>query len=217
MAWKCKGCGETIEETFETCWNCGTDQDGVPPPETESAIPPANSRPGKATPRPEPEDRGATGASITVVSGPLKVPNLPGERLLLDLHDGAFLLTTHRLRHRNEGVGAASLVSIMLEEVASCSLTRRTKPWLLAFAFATLALGVLAAEKKGGFWSAVVVAAIFVVGYMATRRTVLAVASAGEQILLDVGSTPIDTLTRVINQVEAAKNERRSSFRGAPA
>jgi len=29
--WKCKKCGEQIEDTFDACWNCGTGIDGAPP------------------------------------------------------------------------------------------------------------------------------------------------------------------------------------------
>lgn len=27
--WKCKKCGEEVEELFDVCWNCGTSADGV--------------------------------------------------------------------------------------------------------------------------------------------------------------------------------------------
>lgn len=26
--WKCKNCGEVIEDSFQICWNCGTSQEG---------------------------------------------------------------------------------------------------------------------------------------------------------------------------------------------
>lgn len=29
--WKCQKCGEEIENTFDSCWNCGTGRDGAPP------------------------------------------------------------------------------------------------------------------------------------------------------------------------------------------
>lgn len=29
--WKCKVCGEKIEDDFDICWNCGTGKDGSPP------------------------------------------------------------------------------------------------------------------------------------------------------------------------------------------
>lgn len=29
--WKCPKCGEEIRDSFDSCWNCGTSQDGSPP------------------------------------------------------------------------------------------------------------------------------------------------------------------------------------------
>lgn len=31
MGWTCAGCGETLEDAFDTCWNCGTDRAGNAP------------------------------------------------------------------------------------------------------------------------------------------------------------------------------------------
>ena len=30
--WKCKKCGEKNEDSFDSCWSCGTNQDGDTPP-----------------------------------------------------------------------------------------------------------------------------------------------------------------------------------------
>lgn len=29
--WKCKKCNETVDDEFDSCWNCGTGKDGSPP------------------------------------------------------------------------------------------------------------------------------------------------------------------------------------------
>jgi len=34
--WTCKKCGEEIEQNFESCWNCGTLQDGTEDPNFKS-------------------------------------------------------------------------------------------------------------------------------------------------------------------------------------
>jgi hypothetical protein len=211
MSWKCSGCSERIEDTFETCWNCGKDYDGQPEEVADDArFGPRADVTNEAAPHVT-EAVASAETNVDTVAGPLKIPNLPGEHLLLDLHDGDFILTTHRLRHRNVRIGSSSIVSIMLEELASCSLTRRTKPWLLAAAVVCLVLGILATDRRGeSFWGAVVVAVVFVVSYSATRQTVLTFASAGTPILLDVGDTPLNTVTRIINQVEAAKSQCRT-------
>jgi hypothetical protein len=30
--WRCGKCGETVESSFDACWNCGTSKDGVEDP-----------------------------------------------------------------------------------------------------------------------------------------------------------------------------------------
>jgi len=32
MWWKCKKCGERVENSLEVCWNCGTNSEGVEDP-----------------------------------------------------------------------------------------------------------------------------------------------------------------------------------------
>ncbi len=34
--WKCQKCGESIEQSFDTCWNCGTAEDGTEDPSFSS-------------------------------------------------------------------------------------------------------------------------------------------------------------------------------------
>ena len=31
--WECKKCHESVEESFEVCWNCGTSRDGIEDPD----------------------------------------------------------------------------------------------------------------------------------------------------------------------------------------
>ena len=54
--WKCKKCGERVENAFAVCWNCGTSRDGVEDPsfrrETDDTTPAPEARPKPAPPRP---------------------------------------------------------------------------------------------------------------------------------------------------------------------
>lgn len=47
--WKCKKCGEVLEDTFDSCWQCNTPDDGTSPrlaakPESRSDSPSSSSR-----------------------------------------------------------------------------------------------------------------------------------------------------------------------------
>lgn len=41
--WKCKKCGEELEDTFDTCWQCSTPDDGTSPRLPASSTPAASS------------------------------------------------------------------------------------------------------------------------------------------------------------------------------
>ena len=56
--WECKKCGESVEDTFDVCWKCGTSMDGVEDPSF----------------RPEPDSRMAARAAH---AGPEKMPDEP--------------------------------------------------------------------------------------------------------------------------------------------
>jgi hypothetical protein len=39
--WTCSRCNETLEDRFESCWNCGTDRSGATDPKFVAEAPPA--------------------------------------------------------------------------------------------------------------------------------------------------------------------------------
>jgi hypothetical protein len=41
--WKCPKCSEPVEDSFDSCWNCGTGKDGSPPPKGFGAVQPEDS------------------------------------------------------------------------------------------------------------------------------------------------------------------------------
>ncbi len=51
--WECKKCGESVEDTFDVCWKCGTSMDGVedlsfrPEPDSRMASGPTRVGPEK--------------------------------------------------------------------------------------------------------------------------------------------------------------------------
>ena len=48
--WKCNSCQESVEDSYDVCWNCGTSKDGVPDPtfrRVENARDMESGRPGR--------------------------------------------------------------------------------------------------------------------------------------------------------------------------
>lgn len=62
---------------------------------------------------------------------------LDGEKVLLrvpvrDLGSAEVVLTSHRVRLNSQAIGSAEVLSIMLDELASCGRIRISKPIFLA-------------------------------------------------------------------------------------
>lgn len=131
---------------------------------------------------------------------------LAGERVLLESKSKTIRLTTHRVRYHARSLGADNVISVALEEVASCGLVRSSYPLLLALA-AVSGLAGLAAGRFG-IRIGLFIAACALVAYFATRSRVLAIASAGHTIRVSASGVPTEELLQFIDATERAKNER---------
>jgi hypothetical protein len=136
--------------------------------------------------------------------------SMPQEQVLSRL--GGCTLSTHRVRHETQALGYGKTVSIMLEEVASCMVTRTSHPLLLFLGvLGMLAAGGLAASSPQDHAAAIAVAALSllpILGYFLTRALVVAVASAGATIYVPVAKAGPDAAKRFIDSIEVAKNHR---------
>jgi hypothetical protein len=131
---------------------------------------------------------------------------MPSEKVLLESTGKDLILTTHRVRYEFEALGFGEIRSIMLEELASCAMTRTSKPIFLIIA----AICFLAGLSIGRGLSAggIVLALIFVVIYFVTRKQSLLLASAGATITYDTRGMSPEDVKKFIDRTEAAKNER---------
>jgi len=57
--WKCRKCKEECEDSFDSCWSCGTGRDGTPPvePFPEPGTIPAEASPATSSARPSKSGR----------------------------------------------------------------------------------------------------------------------------------------------------------------
>lgn len=147
---------------------------------------------------------------------------LPDEHILLESDSKALRVTTHRVRYHTTAWGSADLVSIMLEEVASCGMLQRSFPLLLvlaALAFVVFLVGqfggaqvaAVGLRDPGTRGIAVLAAVICVVGYLITRVHILSIRSAGDGIRIRMSGMKTEQVVKLIEQIEVAKNAR---FRG---
>lgn len=135
---------------------------------------------------------------------------LPNEQVLLESDGKTLILTTHRVRYDSQRMGGGEIISIMLEEIASCGMIRRSKPVLLVLAGALLLFSLYLCneyQQSLGYFG-LMITTILVVAYFVTRRQVMELASAGAAIRINAGSMSIPALRDFLDKTEAAKNAR---------
>lgn len=123
----------------------------------------------------------------------------PGQR--------GIVLTTHRVRMRMTRAGADDVISIMLESIASCGLTRRSRPELLGLAAVCLLGGAVIGDT--GLVAGVLLGLLCLGGYVASRQQVLVISSTGGEVIkVQTRAVGTDAVIAFIDAVEAAKNMR---------
>jgi hypothetical protein len=159
-----------------------------------------------------PADKGVTeyGIIILCVRFPPAMKTLPYEKTLLTAEDKAVALTTHRIRADFRNGGHARVQSIMLEHVTSCEITKTSHPLLLVIGIILAIAGSVGAmtmrsDSTAGALGIVVIGALFLVIYLATRRIVLSVSSASASINLRVTSLGVEGAVAFVDELEAAK------------
>lgn len=137
---------------------------------------------------------------------------MPDERLLIETEPKGLALTTHRVRSEAREQGRVIIKSIMLEEIASSAITSTANPILLALAALAAAAGIgFGTQMPDGHFviaGGIVVGALFVIGYFASREQVIQIESAGATIRKSIRSNNLRRAREFLEAAERAKNER---------
>ena len=101
----------------------------------------------------------------------------------------------------------------MLEEVASCTITRTSYPFLLILAGIIVLAGFIIAANSlrdagGAIIGGIVIGAILVAIYVGSRQQILLIASAGATITRSLQGMSYDAAKEFIDKVEIAKDKR---------
>jgi hypothetical protein len=242
--WKCKTCGERLEDEFEVCWNCQTER-GQQPGKPSSASPTAYSPKAENAVESDGweclacgadvtfEDRTCRtcGADVTEIGDHEGEPEedvpviststmilMPNESVLLETEQKILILTTHRIRYQSEAFGSAEIRSIMLDELASCVMVQTSHIILLILAGICLLGGIVVTtsgpRNEGALMIGVLLAVVLVIAYFASRRQILMLASSGTTITVNTQGMKLDWAKQFIEQTEAAKNARYLLGRG---
>jgi len=136
---------------------------------------------------------------------------LPQEKLLLESNNKTLKLTTHRVRQETRASGRAQIKSIMLEELASCAVTRSSNPLLIVLAIVLLIAGGLVSlniNEPHGVIGGIVLGLLLLLLYFATREQYLSLASAGATIRVNTRGMKLEAVSDFVDAIEQAKNER---------
>ena len=127
----------------------------------------------------------------------------PDEQTLFESPGGGLVLTTHRVRYEVQAGGSSALISIMLDEVASCGVARVQQVILLALAAISLIGGAFVSMTSNGsgvpFTVGAVIALVLVGVYFASREQVLVIASAGATIRANMVNMDPDIVSDFID------------------
>ena len=203
----CDRCGMEVSADATFCGECGTTISRKEP--TKAVASETDERRDRLTTT---SIRESTGAANQRSERSASLQLMPDERVLLQSEGGTLILTTHRVRHQTESFGYARIISIMLEELASCAMLRTSFPLFLVLAALCAAGGLLLTVANRGdaapLGLGLVLALILVVLFLASRQEIVSLASAGATIRVSTRSMKKDESRHFLDATEAAKNER---------
>ncbi len=135
---------------------------------------------------------------------------LPGEKIL-DSSVAGLMVSTHRVRMETQTSGRAQITSIMLDQLCSCETRYVSRPVLLVIAGICALLGFIMPNflrSQPGVMFLLVIAVVLVLIYFNTRYEAVSLASAKGEINVKISVSDVQTVRRLIDQIEAAKNAR---------
>jgi hypothetical protein len=135
---------------------------------------------------------------------------LPDEEVLFRSDGGTLILTTHRVRLDARSLGRAELISILLDQVASCAQMHNRHPILAVLAAVAGLAGLMALPDQFGFLLLIIAVAL-TIAYFFVQPNVLVVRSPGHAIVVSVGGfggMPTGRVREFIDQLEFAKDQR---------
>lgn len=126
---------------------------------------------------------------------------MENENTLITSDSKELVLTTHRVRQHAKKLGQQTLISIMLDEITSCSYEYKGNMIWIILAGLSFILGISASSILG----AIIGSAIFAAIYFYTRKITLVISSAKQEINADVTGMNPKAIEEYIDSIESAK------------
>ena len=137
------------------------------------------------------------------------LPLFNNEKIVSQSSDGAITLTTDRICYEYKQGGHTHHQVIMLEQVTSCNNRFSSSIMLLALAGISFIVGLLGMlTNVNGLLGMLLVSILFIVLYVPSRRNVMVIASAKEQMEVSASGMESEYIEEFLNTVEVVKYER---------
>lgn len=135
---------------------------------------------------------------------------LPNEQLLLGNDSSPLCLTTLRVRSSGRDWGKVAIQQIFLEDISFVGMTMVSTPLLLLAAAFACGIGIiyLINQNSEAGVAGLILAAVLLLAYFASRRQVLTFASAGGRISLQANKMKYEDIVLCLDAVSARKNDR---------
>lgn len=129
------------------------------------------------------------------------------EKEIIKVNNNEITLTTHRIRFQRKIGGNSNITSIMLEELSSCGIIRRSNTSLLIVGILVFLTSVVIGFSYTYGFAGILLALIILIAYLYGRKGTISLASPGTPIKFASGMS-LEEMTHFIDEVESAKNQR---------
>ncbi len=134
---------------------------------------------------------------------------MTNEKIIMSSDTNQLTLTTHRIRFKYSSFGFGNVISFLLSELDSCSVTYKSNPIFLVIGVLTFIGGLIAAgQRDAGAATGVllVFTAIFIILYFVTRKSVLKISSKSSHIFVSIRGMSQEKIIDFIDTIESTKN-----------
>lgn len=130
------------------------------------------------------------------------------EKVILTSDTNELTLTTHRIRFTSSGYGFGNVISFLLSELDSCSITYKSNPIFLIIGALALIVGLVSTGQRSTSDAAValfVVTVIMLLAYFFSRKSVLKLSSKSAHIFINVKQMSLAKVVEFIDTIELVK------------
>ncbi len=208
--WKCKKCAEENEDSFDTCWSCGTAQDGSQTSDTNRVW----SAKEDAVKSDYYTNKGETMSAVKQISGEKELARIQGTKMssLFTATATRVVLTNKRVYQEiTEGVHEEACI-IPLKNVDSFGLSASSKTWLLVIGVIIALFGFYSLKtsySKDMAFFTVLIGGGFIAAWWFTRKigAVVHSLSGKTELFVQASAQNRDDIANFIARIQESLDE----------